>query len=223
MDTKTFDRDRATGAPRQLARRLGAALLGVALAATLGATGCALFEPSAKSLKSDARSDLAHGRDTDALNALRAATERDPSDGEAFYMLGAAALRQGHLDEAEMALSRAVELQPRNPKWLAAYGLSLREQARYEEAERELLRALFLRPGDPSTLAALAEVYRLSGQPEKCAARYDQFVWFVEQGEGGVGELQQRALADARERVRECEAAASSAAVGPASVGPATP
>ncbi len=221
MERKSFDRRAATGeSQRRVVRgRWLAGLVSIALAASLG-TGCALFDPSAKALKSEARRDLAHGRRTDALRALRTATERDPSDGEAFYMLGAAALRLGHPEEAESALMRAVEIEPRNSKWLAAYGLSLRAQGRYEEAERELLRALFLRPGDPGTLAALAEVYRLSGQPEKCAARYDQFVWFVEQGEGGVGELQQRALSDARERVRECEAAASSASTGPAAAAP---
>jgi hypothetical protein len=67
-----------------------------------------------------------------------------------------------------------------------------------------------LRPADPATLAALGEVYRLWGKPEKCAARYEQYVWQVEQKQDGEGDAaRERALASARRAIEACEAEAA--------------
>jgi hypothetical protein len=71
------------------------------------------------------------------------------------------------------------------------------------------LRSLLFEPGEPSTIAALGELYRLSGSPEKCAVRYEQFVWQLDQRDArSLTVSEQRALRTARDRVRECEAAA---------------
>ena len=158
----------------------------------------------------EAQRAAAEERYTDALRALRAAARVAPEDPEVFTLLGAVALRADRPAESEAALARAVELAPRDARALSAYGLALRAQRRYDEAEAALLRSLILRPADPSTLAALGEVYRLSGQPEKCADRYEQFVWQLEREEAEAGsDLQQRVLDTSRERMRECEAAAA--------------
>jgi tetratricopeptide (TPR) repeat protein len=123
------------------------------------------------------------------------------------------ALRTDRLAEAETSLSRSIQLAPHDARALAAYGLVLRAQERWPEAESALLRSLLIQPGDASTLAALAEVYRRSGDAEKCAARYEQFVWQFEQRDPKtLDEREQRALDEARLRAQECEAAASALA-----------
>jgi Flp pilus assembly protein TadD len=184
---------------------------GVALA--LGASlaiGCTTTAADVPRLEREAREAVEAGRIDDALGALRRAAEVAPEDAEVFFMLGVVALRAGRLDEAETALARAVALAPHDPRPLAAHGLALRGLGRYEEAESALLRSLNLRPADPSTLAALGEVYRLWGDPEKCAARYEQFVWRIEQEEHAAEDAdRERALAEARSRMQECAAAAA--------------
>jgi Flp pilus assembly protein TadD len=178
--------------------------------ASLLAIGCAFVPRDAPALKELAREDFAAGRTADALNALRSATALAPEDAEAHYLLGVVALRSENLEEAAAALDRARQLDPRDARTLAAHGLVLRAQKRWAEAESALLRSLLLRPGDSSTIVALGEVYRLSGQADRCAARYEQFVWQLEQIDPKtLDALQQRALATARDRVRECEAAAT--------------
>jgi Flp pilus assembly protein TadD len=131
-------------------------------------------------------------------------------------MLGVMLLRTDRVEQAEAELARAVELDPRNAKALAAHGLALRAQERWSEAENELVRSLLLAPGEASTIAALGEVYRLSGSPDKCAVRYEQFVWQLEQRDPRtLSEGERSALLAARQRVRECKAAADRAAVRP--------
>jgi Flp pilus assembly protein TadD len=199
-------------APSLVRTRVGAALRFAALGACALSLGCALGAPDVPALKSEAREAFAEGRPTDALQTLRTAVALAPDDAEAHYLLGVMALRSDRTGEAEVALARAAELAPRDARTLAAWGLALRAQKRWEEAESALVRSLLLRPGDPSTLAALGELYRLSGQPEKCAVRYEQFVWQLEQSEPQqLDPQQQRALDSARERARECAAAAAAA------------
>lgn len=187
-------------------------LLAAVLALTLVGAGCATTAADVPRLKRDAREASEAGRHVEALRTLRPATALAPEDQEVFFLLGAIALRADRPGEAEEALARAVELAPHDPRPLAAHGLALRGLHRYEEAESALLRSLILRPADPATLAALGEVYRQWGEPEKCAARYEQFVWQLEQDtpeeELAPESNRARALAVARSRMHECEAAA---------------
>jgi Flp pilus assembly protein TadD len=143
---------------------------------------------------------------------MQQVVELAPDDADAHFTLGVMELRTDRVDEAEAELARAVALSPRDAKMLAAHGLALRAQKKWSAAESALLRSLLLDPGNPSTIAALGELYRLSGDPEKCAVRYEQFVWQLEQRDPNtLSESEQRALHTSRERVRECEAAAQAA------------
>ena len=198
---------RGTILDRSVARNGGAlALAWVAIIAL----GCAITAADVPRLKREAREATEAGRHVEALRALRPASQLAPDDPEVFILLGAVALRAKRPSEAEAALARAVELSPNDPRPLTAHGLALRSLRRYEEAESALLHSLILRPADPSTLAALGEVYRLWGQPEKCAARYEQFAWQLEQEDAAVKSARrQRSLAVARSRMQECEAAAA--------------
>ena len=182
----------------------------VALASAF-ALGCAVTAADAPQLESQARADFEAGRVAEALAAMQRVVELAPDDAEVHFTLGVMALRTDRIDEAESELARAVALAPRNARFPAAHGLALRAQRRWRDAEGAFLRALLLEPGDASTIAALGELYRLAGDPEKCALRYEQFVWQLERRDAEtLGEGERRALASARERVRECDAATRS-------------
>ena len=92
---------------------------------------------------------------------------------------------------------------------MLAARLALRAQQKWSAAESAFVRSLLLDPGNPSTIAALAELYRLSGDSAKCAVRYEQFVWQLEQRDPKtLSESEQQALQSSRARARECAAAA---------------
>ena len=185
--------------------RAAAALLALAL-------GCASTVADAPALTSRARSEFEAGRTEDAIGRMREVVKLTPDDAQAHYLLGVMALRTDRIDEAEPALARAVELAPRDAKLLAAHGLALRAQKKWSAAESAFVRSLLFEPGESSTLAALGELYRLAGDPEKCAVRYGQFVWQLEQRDpAALSETERRALSSGRQRVRECETAAAQA------------
>ena len=188
------------------ALRVAALLLALAL-------GCASTLDDAPALTARARSDFDAGRTEDAIDTMRAVVKLTPDDAQAHYLLGVMALRTDRVDEAEPELARAVALAPRDARLLAAHGLALRAQRKWSAAESALVRSLLLAPGESSTLAALGELYRLAGDPEKCAVRYGQFVWQLEQRDpAALTDTERRALSSARQHVRECEAAAEAAA-----------
>jgi Flp pilus assembly protein TadD len=186
------------------------------LAACAMALGCASTPDDVPALEAQARSDFEAGRTEEAIEVMRRVVRLTPDDPQAHYLLGVMALRTDRTDEAERELARAVELAPRDAKLLAAHGLALRAQQKWSAAESAFVRSLLLQPGESSTLAALGELYRLSGDPEKCAVRYGQFVWQLEQRDPAtLTQTERRALSSARQLVRECEAAADAAARPP--------
>ena len=194
-----------SNAPRRSLRAPAA----VALALSLGALGCAHTAEDAPRLEQQARADFESGRTVEAIETMQRVVALAPEDAEAHFLLGVMMLRTDRVAEAEVELARATALAPRDAKMLAAYGLALRAQKRWSDAENALVRSLLLEPGEPSTIAALGELYRLSGSPEKCVVRYEQFVWQLEQrGVESLSESERYALKVARDRVRECEAAA---------------
>jgi hypothetical protein len=82
-----------------------------------------------------------------------------------------------------------------------------------DDAEAHYLRGALALRTDRHTLAALAEVYRLSGDAEKCTARYEQFVWqFQQRDPKTLDGREQRALDEARLRAQECETAVAALA-----------
>jgi Flp pilus assembly protein TadD len=195
--------------------RVAAALLVLAL-------GCATTVEDAPTLTASARADFEAGRTEDALETMRTVVQLAPDDPQAHFLLGVMALRTDRIDEAEPELARAVALAPRDARFLAAHGLALRAQQKWSAAESALVRSLLLEPGESSTLAALGELYRLAGDPEKCAVRYGQFVWQLEQRDpASLGEAERRALSSGRQRARECEAAAQAAAAPASKAKPA--
>ena len=190
-------------------RRLPRASAAIALALALGALGCAHTAEDAPELVQRASADFESGRTVEAIETMQRAVALVPDDAQAHFLLGVMMLRTDRVAEAEVELARAVSLDPRNAKMLAAYGLALRAQKRWSDAENALVRSLLFEPGEASTIAALGELYRLSGKPDKCAVRYEQFVWQLEQRDARtLTESEQRALSTARNRVRECAAAA---------------
>ena len=168
------------------------------------ALGCATrSDPAA--LSERAHADFAAGDTEEAIAQMREVVALAPDVAQVHFSLGLMLLRTDRVDEAEPELARAVALAPRDARKLAAHGLALRAQQKWSAAESALLRALLLEPNDTSTIAALGEVYRLSGDYEKCAARYEQVVWQLELREPStLGESELRALGEAREHARVC-------------------
>jgi tetratricopeptide (TPR) repeat protein len=184
--------------------------------ALAGALGCAYTAQDAPQLTERARADFEAGRVVEAIDTMQRVVALAPDDAQAHFLFGVMMLRTDRVADAEIELARAVELEPRNAKMLAAHGLALRAQKRWSAAESALLRSLLLEPGEPSTIAALGELYRLSGSPDKCAVRYEQFVWQIEQRDPKeLTESERVALKTARDRVRECQAAAEQKLAGP--------
>jgi Flp pilus assembly protein TadD len=172
------------------------------------ALGCAA-RPDPHQLEASARADFEAGRVEEALAQMEQVVALAPDDADAHFTLGAMQLRADRVGEAEAELARAVELAPRDAKALAAHGLALRAQQKWSAAESAFVRSLLLDPGNPSTIAALAELYRLSGDPAKCAVRYEQFIWQLEQRDPKtLSESEQQALQSSRARAQECAAAA---------------
>jgi len=192
---------------RAASRRRG---LGCAAAALLALGACAPTTSDVPGLMAEARRAEVAGHHTDALRSLRRAEALAPEDPDVALLLGVVALRAERPREADAALARAVQLAPHDPRPLAARGLALRALHRYDEAESALLRSLMLRPADPATLAALGETYRLWGKPEKCATRYEQYLWQMEHEPAEPRDAgRERALADARRQLEACEADAA--------------
>lgn len=178
----------------------------IALLGLLGLAGCeSLLAPDPEMMKSDARWHVRQGDSEAALEVLRRTVEVAPDDVEAFALLAQVALRVERPGEAEQALRRASALDPRDPALRVARGVALTRLGRYFDAESALLDALLLHRGDPAALAALAEVYRISGRPERCEQRYAEL---LERWEGRPDEVPSEPVADAlalaRDRAVHC-------------------
>ena len=105
---------------------------------------------------------LREGRATDAVAALRAATELDSRDVMAWRLLGGALAQSANPDAALAAFEEACNLQPEAAKNHYNAALTLQTLGRTEEAKRRFERALALDPGYEQARLRLAE---LGGAP----------------------------------------------------------
>ena len=90
----------------------------------------------------------------------RAAIERNPQSGLAYYHLGLLLAQDPtRLDETEAAYRQAVALEPENPRYIYRLGLFLHENLqRLDEAERAYRRAIALAPADPFVYGGLVSL-----------------------------------------------------------------
>ncbi len=99
---------------------------------------------------------LAADRLDEAVSVFRGYLQRQPADGGAWYQLGRALRRQGHLVAAEAAYRRALDVAPDNPDALCNLGTVLAERNRVEEGLGLHRRSIDLCPQAPRLLRNFA-------------------------------------------------------------------
>src|SRR5271155_935913 len=129
------------------------------------------------------------GGDLDeAFRQLNSVTERDPSNGMAWYLLSQAYARKGRFDQAIVAARKAVQLTPQNAEahfWLAE---SLRFKHEFAEAEKEYSEYLALSNFDSGfggQLNYYLAGYLFGAGSKKRAAQTD--IWKELRGKANVG------------------------------------
>jgi tetratricopeptide (TPR) repeat protein/predicted Ser/Thr protein kinase len=114
------------------------------------------------------------GKNMEALNAFKAATERDPSFALAYSRLAETYERAGQEGQAQATSLKAVELSqqlPQQEKYLigAAHASILNEYPKAIEAYEKLAKGS---PGDADVLYELALLYESSGDLDKARTYY---------------------------------------------------
>jgi predicted O-linked N-acetylglucosamine transferase (SPINDLY family) len=99
-----------------------------------------------------------------ARTLARTLTERFPTRGFSWKVLGACIPGEEGYDDAIDALRTAVRLMPQDAEAHVNLGLTLAKATRFEEAERHLHHALKLNPGFSSAHYRLAAAYELQGR-----------------------------------------------------------
>lgn len=99
-----------------------------------------------------------------AENALRRATELDPTYADAYLFLGLTRHRTNRPQEAESALRRALDLDPAGEGYHVALGSVLMTQNKFREACEQFRAELQRRPGLPAALIMLRDCEQRSGQ-----------------------------------------------------------
>ena len=132
-------------------------------------------------------------RPADAIAHLKAAVAIEPSDADAWHMLGAAYLANGDLDESIAALSRAVLFVPNfteaYDKLAAAYegkgmagessyaqGMAAYSRGQHGDAIRELKAATEASPNFSPAYAGLGLTYEARGERELAIGAYERAV-----------------------------------------------
>lgn len=117
---------------------------------------------------------LDEGRAQEALEQLRALTERHPHHAPAHNKLGICLARLGRLEEAAEAFQRAAELDPAYPAPWSNLGNVHLQQGRLDQAEAAYRKALAIDPGYAPAHNNLAAALRRMG-------RYDEAVYHLKQ------------------------------------------
>ncbi|AIR89462.1 tetratricopeptide repeat protein [Pseudomonas cremoricolorata] len=100
-----------------------------------------------------------NGKDAEADQVLRQATQRFPDDLNLLYSRAMLAEKRGDLSQMEKDLRAILDREPENAMALNALGYTLADRTtRFEEAKRLIEKALSLTPDDPAVLDSLGWV-----------------------------------------------------------------
>lgn len=117
------------------------------------------------------------GKSVEASAAFREAALRDPAYAPALLNAGLLLLGEiGKEAEAEALFSRAAAADPGSVAALVDLAIARARLGRLGEAEGTLLAALRRFPGDPDVLYHLGTVYERTGERQKAAAAYRNFL-----------------------------------------------
>jgi TonB family protein len=109
---------------------------------------------------------LTQGSFDAAAEALRRAVKRDPSDAEAWRMLGVSLGQSGDVKEARKAFEKVLKLRPASPDARAEFAYTLLLVGKERDARREAERALKLDPAHATARYVLTALKLRSGKAE---------------------------------------------------------
>lgn len=101
---------------------------------------------------------------TEAVAQAQRSLALDPSNGDAYAVLGIALAGLGRYDEARRECAQAIRLQPQNAEVRWYLGRILDSQGQHDEAIEALKKAIDLTPKDPRMHRAIASAYFHRGQ-----------------------------------------------------------
>lgn len=131
------------------------------------ATRAQLYADLARSLSEAAGDDTA--KHTEAVAAAKRAVDLDPTQSEAYAVLGVSLAGLGQYDEAGLQSDRAVRMRPNDAAVRLALGRILDLQGRHDEAIDALKRAIDLTPKDARAHRAIAAAYLNRGKKGQTA------------------------------------------------------
>ena len=105
-----------------------------------------------------------------ARKHLKEAAKLDPNLTEAFYQLGALALDEENVEEAEQNLRKSLELDPEHAAALYALGKIHDQRGELKQADRNYRQAVTLDPLSPQGFLALARLYQRVGAEDEAEA-----------------------------------------------------
>ena len=118
--------------------------------------------------------DLPFAKDTDsAIKMLGEIIDKNPSNAEAYSLLGAAEYSKKRFAEAVTNYQKALSLVPADDRYKHGLAASLREACNYDEATRIYEQLLVKNPAGPSANYNLAVAYHLKREFDKAIAKYD--------------------------------------------------
>ncbi|GLC64956.1 hypothetical protein PLESTF_000225900 [Pleodorina starrii] len=149
-----------------------------------------------------------------ACRELQQAVKLDPTNSQAWNVLGLCSTSQGDIRDGVRAYEKAVELNPRLKEAWVNMGQALKEEGRTKEAERVLLKALSLDPPDQPpvhVLRVLAQMKQQKGEHAAAIKLLDRAIPVAEARDEQVIEVLylraicHHALGAVREAVRDYE------------------
>lgn len=131
------------------------------------ASRSALHAALARSISEGAGDDQAAF--TEAVTEAKLAIDLDPTQSEAYAVLGVSLAGLGRFDEAGLQSDRAVRMRPNDAAVRLALGRILDQQGRHDEAVEALKRAIDLTPKDARAHRAIAAAYLNRGKKGQTA------------------------------------------------------
>src|SRR5208283_3577444 len=108
-----------------------------------------------------------------AIQLLKRATEVDPKNKYAWYVLALCYLNLRQNDDAIAALNKQIEINPLDKFAHASLGTMYSEWHKYDLAAAELEKATSLTPDNPELQVSLGDAYLNLGQDDKALATFD--------------------------------------------------
>jgi tetratricopeptide (TPR) repeat protein len=142
------------------------------------------FELSVDNRAPRALDALSRGALKEAMQLAEPLIAEQPLRWEGHYVLGAALLGLGRVQEAEAALDQALVLQPNSASVLLQAGMAAQESGQAVKARNLLRRASALAPDNAAVWLNLGYSADLAGVREEAAAAYHRYLQIISMRNG---------------------------------------